>query len=278
MQATGTSYVLPPTVEEEARLQRQAAFAEPYTRQFFAAAGIGPGMRVLDLGSGPGDVAMLAAELVGATGRVVGIDSNPNLLATARSRAHAAGHVNLTFVAGDLRELTLEEDFDAMVGRLILCHLEDPAAVLRRMAGSLRPGGVAAFYEVDFTVDPFSEPLVPLHQQACGWIKQACAKAGINIAMGRQLHQTFVAAGFEPPRIRVDGVAGGSRAFVEAFTVPAAETIRMLLPLLVKSGIATEDEVAIDTLAARWRDQVLEKGSLICGYPYVGAWAHRAQS
>jgi hypothetical protein len=77
--------------------------------------------------------------------------------------------------------------------------------------------------------------------------------------------------------MRVDGFAGGSRAFVEAFTVLAAETIRMLLPLLVKSGIATEHEVAIDTLAARWRDQVLEKGSLICGYPYMGAWAHRAQ-
>jgi hypothetical protein len=140
------------------------------------------------------------------------------------------------------------------------------------------PGGVAAFYEVDFTVDAFSEPLVPLHQQACEWIKQACAMAGINIAMGRQLHQTFVAAGFEPPRMRVDGVAGGSRAFVEAFTVLAAETIRSLLPLLVTSGIATEHEVAIDTLAARWRDQVLERGSLICGYPYMGAWAHRAQS
>jgi SAM-dependent methyltransferase len=175
-----------------------------------------------------------------------GIDSNPNLLATARARAQAAGHTNITFLPGDLREVTFEEDFDAVVGRLILCHLQDPAAVLRRMAGSLRPGGVAAFYELDFTVDAFSEPLVPLHQQACAWIKQACAKAGINIAMGRQLHQTFVAAGFEPPRIRVDGVAGGSRAFVEAFTVLAAETIRMLLPLLVKSGIATEHEVGVD--------------------------------
>jgi hypothetical protein len=93
--------------------------------------------------------------------------------------------------------------------------------------------------------------------------------------MGRQLHQTFVAAGFEPPQMRVDGFAGGSRTFVEAFTVLSAETIRALLPVLVTSGITTEQEVAVDTLAARWRDQVLERGSLICGYPYMGAWAHR---
>ena len=46
MQATGTSYVLPPTSEEEARLQRQVAFAEPFTRQFFQVAGIGAGIRV----------------------------------------------------------------------------------------------------------------------------------------------------------------------------------------------------------------------------------------
>jgi SAM-dependent methyltransferase len=278
MQATGTSYVLPPTAEEESRLQRQAAFAEPFTRQLFQAAEIGAGMQVLDLGSGAGDVAMLAADLVGPTGRVIGIDSNPNLLATARARAQAAGHTTITFLTGDLREVTLEEDFDAVVGRLILCHLQDPAAILRRMGSYLRPGGVSAFYELDFTAEAFSEPLVPLHQQACGWIKQACASAGINIAMGRQLHQTFVAAGFEPPQMRVDGFAGGSRTFVEAFTVLGAETIRSLVPVLVKSGIATEQEVAVDTLAARWRDQVLEKGSLICGYPYMGAWARQAQS
>jgi tRNA A58 N-methylase Trm61 len=100
MQATGTSYVLPPTAEEEARLQRQAAFAEPFTRQLFQSAGIGAGMQVLDLGRGAGDVAMLAADLVGPTGRVIGIDSNPNLLATARARAQAAGHTNIGRLLG----------------------------------------------------------------------------------------------------------------------------------------------------------------------------------
>jgi ubiquinone/menaquinone biosynthesis C-methylase UbiE len=118
------------TEHETQRLRRQGQLYGPLTRRLLAAAGVGPGMRVLDVGSGAGDVALLLAELVGPTGSVVGIDSNPKLLATARGRAQAAGHVNVTFVAGDLRELTLEEDFDAVVGRLILCHLEDPAAVL----------------------------------------------------------------------------------------------------------------------------------------------------
>jgi cyclopropane fatty-acyl-phospholipid synthase-like methyltransferase len=81
------TYVLGRSEVETTRLAQQAELFEPSMRRLFTEAGITTGMTVLDLGSGTGDVAMLAAELVGPTGRVVGVDSNAAIISTARARA-----------------------------------------------------------------------------------------------------------------------------------------------------------------------------------------------
>src|SRR3954454_16725678 len=125
-QTNDDTYAMGRTTAEEVRLQRQAVLGEPATRRLFEAAGIGPGMKVLDLGSGAGDVAMLAARMVGPTGSVVGVDINPVVLEAAQRRVQAAGHANITFVAGNIGDVPLDEDFDAVVGRLILMHVRDP--------------------------------------------------------------------------------------------------------------------------------------------------------
>src|SRR5689334_15110837 len=67
-------YVLGRTPEEYARLEFQARIVRPYTERYFRAAGLAPGMRVLELGSGVGEVAVIAAEIVGPSGHVHGID------------------------------------------------------------------------------------------------------------------------------------------------------------------------------------------------------------
>ena len=75
--ADDPAYVVGRSEGEARRLERQAELFELPTRRLFEAAGISSGMKVLDLGSGAGDVAFLAAELVGPTGRVVGVDLDP---------------------------------------------------------------------------------------------------------------------------------------------------------------------------------------------------------
>src|ERR1700682_6459101 len=80
------SYLLGDTSAEHQRLIRQAAIFEPFTERLFRDAGVGPGQRVLDIGSGVGDVAMLAARLTGPTGEVVGVERDATTLAMARSR------------------------------------------------------------------------------------------------------------------------------------------------------------------------------------------------
>src|SRR6185437_10233635 len=86
-----SNYVLGQSVHEYERLMLQGRFLRPYTEKFFRAAGIVPGMRVLDIGSGMGDVSLLAADLVGPRGRVLGIDRDAAALNHAQRRAGEQG-------------------------------------------------------------------------------------------------------------------------------------------------------------------------------------------
>ncbi len=116
-------YLFGHSEEETRRLLLQGRLFNPYTRRLLEDAGITSGMKVLDVGSGAGDVALLAAELVGPRGTVVGAHSNPLILETARQRVRAAGLENTSFVSTDISRLALDEDFDAVVGRCVLFFL-----------------------------------------------------------------------------------------------------------------------------------------------------------
>src|SRR6478735_9112701 len=97
-QQTDPSYVFERSGDEYVRLTRQAALIEPMTASLFREAGITSGMRVLDVGSGVGDVALLIARLVGPHGSVVGIDVDESALQTARARTEAHGLTNVVFL------------------------------------------------------------------------------------------------------------------------------------------------------------------------------------
>src|SRR6266571_4640145 len=113
----GTShYALGNTDAEHERLIRQAMILAPLTERFLRQAGIGPGQRVLDLGSGVGDVAMLAARLVGPSGEVVGIERDASSIALAEARVAAAELRNVTFTQRDVTQIAADEPFDAAVG------------------------------------------------------------------------------------------------------------------------------------------------------------------
>src|SRR5262245_3257113 len=109
------------------------------------------GMRVLDVGSGAGHVALLAAELVGPTGEVIGTDRAATAVAAAQALVRARTLHQVSFREGDPTELTFERPFDAVVGRYVLMFQPDPAAMLRKIRRHLRPGGVIAFHESHLT-------------------------------------------------------------------------------------------------------------------------------
>ena len=104
-------YTMGRSEEETQRLIKQSQLYDDVTRRFFLRSGIAKGMKVLDVGSGAGDVALTLAEFVGTEGSVVGVDVNPDILETARTRAAEAGFSNVEFIAGDARTLDLPSDF-----------------------------------------------------------------------------------------------------------------------------------------------------------------------
>jgi len=144
------AYVLGHSDREMQRLKEQAQLLEPITRRLLVEAGLTTGMSVLDVGSGAGDVAFLAADLVGETGEVVGVDRSPAAVAAARARATERDPRHVRFVEGDPGEVDLGTPFDALIGRYVLQFQPDPAAFLRKAAAHVRPGGVVMFHEIDW--------------------------------------------------------------------------------------------------------------------------------
>jgi SAM-dependent methyltransferase len=136
-----SEYQLGSDAAELDRLDHQGRVLAPATRTILEAAGLGPGIRVLHLGSGMGDVAFVAAELIGPSGEVMGIDRSPEAVAKANIRAQQRDHGNVRFVVGDINDTAPAGPFDAIIGRLVLMYLPDPAALLKTQAALLRPGG-----------------------------------------------------------------------------------------------------------------------------------------
>ena len=104
-------------------------------------------------------------------------------------------------------------------------------------------------------------------------MKAALASAGVDVYAGTRMQQIFLEAGLAAPRIDMYALIGGSPAVIEELTAYEAETVRTLLPLLLTGGIATAEEVGIQTLAARYRDELVRLGSVVCCPLFVGAWA-----
>jgi ubiquinone/menaquinone biosynthesis C-methylase UbiE len=136
-----SSYQLGIDAAELERLDLQGRVLAPATRTILQAAGLARDMRVLDLGCGAGDAAFVAAELVGSTGEIIGVDQSADSVAKARARAEARVLANVRFTVRDIHERAPDGPFDAIIGRLVLMYVPDPAAVLRTQASALRAGG-----------------------------------------------------------------------------------------------------------------------------------------
>ncbi len=267
-------YTMGRSDEETERLIEQSRLLEPITRRFLTSAGISKGMRVLDIGSGAGDVSLIAAELVGPEGEVVGVDMNPDILEIARTRVREAGHENVEFLAGDAQALDLGGQFDALVGRLVLMYIPDPAAVLKQLLTRLKPGGIVMFQEIDFTISrSYHNPETPLFSQLSDWIVEVFERSGANPTMGLELHHLFLEAGLPEPALDAGLLLGGAADWPGYSYV--ANSFRSVVPLLEHYGIATAEEVDVDTIPQRVRDEIVASKRPVVIPPHIGAWARK---
>jgi SAM-dependent methyltransferase len=263
-------YVLGHSSEEFERLIAQNRYFGELTEQVLRSAGIGSGLRVLDIGCGPGDVAFLLAKLVGERGEVIGIDRAPEAIKLAQQRAQAAGLHNVHFMRREIEEFAANEKFDAIVGRLVLMYLRNPAAALRRLTQQLKPEGILAFHEIHVS-GAHSEPHSALLQQAIDRVAETFRRVGADPSTGLRLPQIFRTAGLPAPDTLVQtrlAACGDTRLFEQL-----AAITRSLVPAMERFGIATANEVDVETLGARLARDAAEHDSTVLGPIFVGAWA-----
>lgn len=263
---------------ERRRLIEQAAIYESSTRHLFTEAGIAPGMRVLDAGCGVGDVSLLAAEIVGSHGSVVGIDTDVQALAVAEARSAQAGLKNVRFVLGDLRDASFDRPFEAVVGRFVLMYLAEPTEAITKLCRHVVPGGLVAFQEFQFEGLMKSYPDVAgsLYGQVVEWALETFRRAGVETNMGFRLARMLRDAGLPNPRASLEcPLATGADHPAYAYF---AHVFESLLPLIEGLGVATAEEIGVATMARRFKDLAVAHDGVACCPPVVGAWARLSRA
>lgn len=262
-------YVLGNTDAEHERLAWQSAQYDPLTERLFRQAGISSGQRVLDLGSGAGHVALLAARLVGSAGEVVGVERDANSIASATALVTKAGFSNVSFTQSDVSQIPPDDLFDAAVGRFILMYIPDPVPVVRSLSRLIRPGGVIAFHEV--TWDEFLRRCahLPLCAAGAGLIYETFQRTGANAEAGTSLFRVFQDAGLPPPVVTVDMHLLNERDLTR-WIIGILQSMRPQIQALSLSQAKLGD---IETFPERLLAELTASDSVVGGPDLVGAWS-----
>jgi SAM-dependent methyltransferase len=271
---TSPEYVLGRTEGEYERLREQARMWEPETARLLAAGGIGPGLRCLDVGCGPGEVMRLMAERVGPRGEVTGVDVDGALGAHALETLRATGHPQCSFQQLDV----IGEDevdgapYDLVFARLLLIHVDDPAALLEKLWRWVAPGGCMVIADYDI----LAAAVVPEPPVIADFVRIAqgtFSAAGRDLRTGMRLPELHVRAGIGAP----DGIDAGLRIGLLPELAPLYEGVmRSVTPTAVDLGLASESECVqwFERFGEYVADPAAAQHAAMWS-PLVGTWKRR---
>jgi ubiquinone/menaquinone biosynthesis C-methylase UbiE len=273
----GPVYVCGHSAGELARLATQSAVFREITEEALVWGGVACGMRVLDIGCGAGDMALAVAARVGPTGHVIGVDRVPEAVATARRRCAADGVLNAEFHQSAIDAIELAHPVDALVGRFVLMHQSDPAAILRSAARHVRAGGVILMLESNLAgalPGVRAWPEAPLFGAAIDWMIAVIRNAGALPDMGLRLHRTFQEAGLPAPRLRQHAhlFAGEGAAGLCDYI---AASVHSMLPVAAGLGMQAPPSLEVNTLARRLAAEAASLNALLSAPPVIVAAASR---
>ncbi len=273
MTLTGNSaYLLGHSDLEHRRLMIQAHYLRPCTTRLLRSAGLEDGMSVLDVGAGLGDVSLIAAEIVGPAGSVVGVERDPSAVRKARERVASAGTRQVEFTLASLDEFATDRRFDALVGRLVLQYQPDPVATLRRLARFVKPGGIVAFHDMDFSNEGASWPPCALWDDCYAMLARLFDANGLPADFGRRLPAVFQAAGLPWPNVEITGLPGGKPGSTVFSWLGSA--VEALASHFAEAGIDLPPEaVGVPSLTEALEAAALAAGSLVTGSTQYGVWS-----
>ena len=269
---TTAEYALRRTPEEYERLRAQARVWEAATGRLLDRIGLAAGARCLDAGCGPGETMRLMAMRVGPAARVTGIDADAALAAQTEQALHEAGHRQCKVIVHDLTGYgpVPGGPYDLVFARLLLFHLPERVAVLRRLWQAVAPGGHLLVQDYDLDTVAVLPPSAEL-DEAGRLIIDTFGAVGCDVRVGAILPSLFAEAGVGVP----DGtdVAGRIEPYGTGRRMVDG-VLRSLVPAALARGVTSAEEAeaalaALDEDAARHPDRPML-------YPLmIGAWKRR---
>lgn len=139
-------YILPVGEADRIRLEVLGRMYNPLAEQFLIKNGLKPGMHVLEIGCGAGDMACWLANYVGGQGKVTAIDSSSKQIDIASSKAKDSGINNIEFHCLDMREIeSLDQQFDLIYGRWVIFFCPNQDEIFKTLFNVLKPSGVLTY-------------------------------------------------------------------------------------------------------------------------------------
>ncbi|SER16947.1 Methyltransferase domain-containing protein [Mycobacterium sp. 88mf] len=225
--------------QERERLQRLEALGDPRTIRTFDTIAVGPGWRCLEVGAGGGSVARWLGSRVGPTGHVVAVDLDPRFLDDLPALGIEVRRCDIT------RDEIESAAYDLVHCRVLMVHMADPLAVLRRMVAALRPGGWLVVEEPDYST---AESLAPDHPSAAGFDAYLRARhkflvgAGVmDLHYGARLPAHVDELGLEATGSDVGSTTERGGSVKSGFLV---ESFAKLDDVMIAGGVVTESVLA----------------------------------
>lgn len=232
-----SDYVLGNQKSEIERLDLQASFFEPFAREALQKAGIGEGMKCLDVGCGSGSVTRLMADMVGAKGHVTGMDVDAKYLQYCKS-INTSPHVN--FVNRDISSATPSGAYDIAFSRFMFVHLKDPKSAVKAMKDQVRNGGRVIIQELDHSEDSW---LCHPHEQCVDLLREAFVtlvkKTGGDPLSGRKLYKMLVDESLDA---RVECFSPCLMMGKEPYCSLGWRIAESLKPQILQQGLMSEQE------------------------------------
>jgi predicted O-methyltransferase YrrM len=240
------------------------------TLHFLDRVGLRPGMACMDVGCGGGDVTRELARRVGSRGRVVGIDMDPTQLEIVRVEAAAQNITSVDYRVADVSNPPSDlGNFDFIYTRFLLCHLMKPSQVLCWMVNCLKPGGVLAVEDCDFT-GHFCYPPLPAFDRYVELCGEVMRRRGGDPNIGLKLPQMFSDVG-----LSIGGVTVAHPSDVDGdVKLLNALTMENIGEAVLNDGLATVDEV--NRLVAALNAVTQDRGTFASVTRTIQIWGRRA--
>lgn len=264
----GDNYAIRGGLQGRERLRVLARTLRPTTSSLLDRLGILEGMTCLDVGCGGGDVTLELARPVGSTGRAVGVDVDATIVQVARREAQAAGLRNVEFRVMDVREQDGLGAIDVVYARFLLTHLSDPESVIRLLVDHVRPGGVLAVEDTDFSGSftwPESDAYRRYHELYCSVVR----RRGGDPDVGKRLPILLVDGGLDGVSMKIvqPTATRGDAKFLNPITM------ENIAEAVLRDGLASSEEIeaVVEELY-----RFAENPRTVAGLPrIVQAWGRR---